>query len=44
MSQIYNSATSDVPPKTIKIGVGGNNYEDVYKGCVHKLPLNKARV
>ena len=32
MSQIYNSATSDVPPKTIKIGVGGNNYEDVYFG------------
>ena len=32
MSQIYNTATSDVPPKTIKVGVGGNNYEDVYFG------------
>jgi hypothetical protein len=32
MSQTYNSATSDVPPKTIKIGVGGSNYEDVFFG------------
>ena len=32
MSQIYNSATSDVPPKTIKIGVGGSNFKDVYFG------------
>ena len=32
MSQTYNSASAEVPPKTIKIGVGGNNYEDVYFG------------
>ena len=32
MSQIYNSANANVPPKTIKIGVGGGNSEDVYFG------------
>ena len=32
MSQIYTSANANVPPKTIKIGVGGGNSEDVYFG------------